>query len=70
MFEFIDEVDLAMFGWGTSKQQEALLSGYLSEEIKFRTAEFSDNFTNSVTKKSQDWDNPQGSATYAVFKEY
>lgn len=51
MFEFIDEVDLAMFGWGTSKQQEALLSGYLSEEIKFRTAEFSDNFTNSVDRE-------------------
>jgi len=48
--EFIDEVDLAMFGWGTSKQWEALLSGYLSEEIKFRTAEFSDNFTNSVER--------------------
>lgn len=47
MFEFIDEVDLAMFGWGTSKQREALLSGYLNKEIKFRTAEFSDNFTNS-----------------------
>jgi len=50
LFEFIDEVDLAMFGWGTSKQWEALLSGYLSEEIKFRTAEFSDNFTNSVER--------------------
>lgn len=47
LFEFIDEVDLAMFGWGTSKQREALLSGYLNKEIKFRTAEFSDNFTNS-----------------------
>lgn len=23
-----------------------------------------------MTKKRQDWDNPQGSATYAVFKEY
>ena len=42
VFEFIDEADMAMLGWGTSKQRASLLSQHLSEEIKSRTAEFSD----------------------------
>jgi len=45
VFEFIDEADMAMLGWGTSKQRASLLSQHLSEEIKSRTAEFSDNFS-------------------------
>ena len=45
VFEFIDEADMAMLGWGTSKQRATLLSQHLSEEIKSRTAEFSDNFS-------------------------
>ena len=44
VFEFIEEADLAMLGWGTSKQRASLLIKHLSEEIKSRVADFSDNF--------------------------
>ena len=44
VFEFIEEADLAMLGWGTSKQRASLLIKHLSEEIKSRIADFSDNF--------------------------
>ena len=45
VFEFIEEADLAMLGWGTSKQRASLLNKHLSEEIKSRIADFSDNFS-------------------------
>lgn len=45
VFEFIEEADLAMLGWGTSKQRASLLIKHLSEEIKSRIADFSDNFS-------------------------
>ena len=44
VFEFIEETDLGMLGWGTSKQRASLLCKHLSEEIKSRIADFSDDF--------------------------
>ena len=44
VFEFIEETDLGMLGWGTSKQRASLVCKHLSEEIKSRIADFSDDF--------------------------
>ena len=45
VFEFIEETDLGMLGWGTSKQRASLLCKHLSEEIISRIADFSDDFS-------------------------
>ena len=46
VYEFLDEIKIGLLGWGTSRQQAAqLYNRHLSEEIKSRTLDCSDNFT-------------------------
>ena len=46
VYEFLDEIEIGLLGWGTSKQRAAqLYNRHLSEDIKSRTLDCSDNFT-------------------------
>ena len=46
VYEFLDEIKIGLLGWGTSRQQAAqLYNRHLSEDIKSRTLDCSDNFT-------------------------
>ena len=45
IFEFLEEIDMALLGWGTSKQRTHLLGKLLSEDIKSKIIDFSDNFS-------------------------
>ena len=45
IYEFFDEVEIGLLGWGTSKQRAAqLYNNHLSEDIKAKTLECSDNY--------------------------
>ena len=45
VYEFLDEIEIALLGWGTSRQRAAqLYNRHLSEDIKSRTLDCSDNF--------------------------
>ena len=45
IFEFLEEIDMALLGWGTSKQRAHILGKLLSEDIKSKIIDFSDNFS-------------------------
>ena len=46
VYEFIDEIEIGLLGWGTSKQRAAqIYNRHLSEDIKSRTLDCSDNFS-------------------------
>ena len=46
MLKKLDEIKIGLLGWGTSRQQAAqLYNRLLSEDIKSRTLDCSDNFT-------------------------
>jgi len=45
VYEFLDEIEIGLLGWGTSRQRAAqLYNRHLSEDIKSRTLDCSDNF--------------------------
>ena len=45
VYEFLDEIEIGLLGWGTSKQQAAqIYNRHLSEDLKSRTLDCSDNF--------------------------
>ena len=45
VYEFLDEIEIGFLGWGTSRQRAAqLYTRHLSEDIKSRTLDCSDNF--------------------------
>ena len=45
IYEFFEEVEIGLLGWGTSKQRAAqLYNNHLSEDIKAKTLECSDNY--------------------------
>ena len=46
VYEFLEEIEIGLLGWGTSRQRAAqLYNRHLSEDIKSRTLDCSDNFT-------------------------
>ena len=46
VYEFLDEIEIGLLRWGTSRQRAAqLYNHHLSEDIKSRTLDCSDNFT-------------------------
>ena len=45
VYEFLDEIEIGLLGWGTTRQRAAqLYNRHLSEDIKSRTLDCSDNF--------------------------
>ena len=45
VYEFLDEIEIGLLGWGTSRQRAAqIYNRHLSEDIKSRTLDCSDNF--------------------------
>ena len=46
VYEFLEEIEIGLLGWGTSRQRAAqIYNRHLSEDIKSRTLDCSDNFS-------------------------
>ena len=45
VYEFLDKIEIGLLGWGTSRQRAAqIYNRHLSDDIKSRTLDCSDNF--------------------------